>query len=258
VSETPYGGSYPPQRSGGASYGQRPYGNQPYENQPYENQPYGNQSSRNQPYGNQPQGQQAQSSYDSYESYDSGYEAGSSDAGDLPLAPIWRRAGARLMDAALTWAAGFAVVFPITLGAIGVKKGGDPWSTPILVTTFIVMSVLPFIYEAVLLTMGGQTLGKRLLGLRVVDVDPAGEPIGMSKAIWRSAINNVVYQLGIFFFLLIGVTVFVYALLGMFIAATGVLVSYLWAIWDQPLHQAVHDRFAGTVVIDDRVEYEEE
>jgi hypothetical protein len=38
-------------------------------------------------------------------------------------------------------------------------------------------------------------------------------------------------------------------------------VCYLWAIWDQPLHQAVHDRFAGTVVIDDRaeyVEYEEE
>jgi uncharacterized RDD family membrane protein YckC len=227
VSQTPYGGQYPPQRPG-------------------------------QPYGNQSYGQQAQPPYDSYGGYQ-GYEEGPSGAADLPLASIWRRAGARLADAGLTWAAGFAVVFPITLGAIGVEKEGDPWSTPILVTTFIVMSVLPFIYEAVLLTMSGQTFGKRLLGLRVVDVDPAGEPIGMAKAIWRSAINNVVYQLGIFFFLLIGVTVFEYALLGMFFAAVGVLVSYLWAIWDQPLHQAVHDRFAGTVVIDDReYEYEEE
>ncbi|MCW2886245.1 MAG: hypothetical protein QOE54_2412 [Streptosporangiaceae bacterium] len=234
MSQTPYGGPYPPQRPGPPSYGQQPYGNQPY--------------------GQQPQ--------PSYESYGGGYQEGPSEAANLPLASIWRRAGARLADAGLTWAAGFAVVFPITLGAIGVKKDGDPWSTPILVTTFIVMSVLPFIYEAVLLTMSGQTLGKRLLGLRVVDVDPAGEPIGMSKALWRSAINNVVYQLGIFFFLLIGVTTpFVYALLGIFFAAIGVLVCYLWAIWDQPLHQAVHDRFAGTVVIDDRaeyVEYEEE
>jgi uncharacterized RDD family membrane protein YckC len=228
VSQTPYGGQYPPQRPG-------------------------------QPYGNQSYGQQAPPPYDSYGGGYQGYEEGPSEAADLLLASIWRRAGARLADAGLTWAAGFAVVFPITLGAIGVEKGGDPWSTPILVTTFIVMSVLPFIYEAVLLTMSGQTFGKRLLGLRVVDVDPAGEPIGMAKAIWRSAINNVVYQLGIFFFLLIGVTVFEYALLGMFFAAVGVLVSYLWAIWDQPLHQAVHDRFAGTVVIDDReYEYEEE
>lgn len=228
MSQTPYGGPYPPQRPGSPSYGQ----------QPYPGDPYGQQQSD--------------------DSYGGGYQEGGFGAADLPLASIWRRAGARVADAGLAWAVGFAVVFPITLGAIGVPKGGDPWSTSILVTTFLVASVLPFVYEAVLLTMSGQTFGKRLLGLRVVDVDPAGEPIGMSKAVWRSAINNVVYLLGIFFFLLIGVTIFVYALLGIFIAAVGVLVSYLWAIWDQPLHQAVHDRFAGTVVIDDRVEYEEE
>jgi uncharacterized RDD family membrane protein YckC len=228
VSQTTYGGPYPPQRSGPPSYGQQPYPDQPYGQQPYD-------------------------------SYGGGYSEEPSEAADLSLASIWRRAGARLVDAGLTWAAGFAVVFPITLGAIGVPKDGDPWSMPILVTFFGVMSVLPFVYEAVMLSMSGQTIGKRLLGLRVVDVDPAGEPIGWGKAVWRSMINNVVYQLGVFLFLLIGVTTpFVYALLGIFFAAIGVLVSYLWAIWDQPLHQAVHDRFAGTVVIDDRVEYEYE
>jgi hypothetical protein len=34
-------------------------------------------------------------------------------------------------------------------------------------------------------------------------------------------------------------------------------MAYLWAIWDEPLHQALHDRLAGTVVVDDR-EYEDE
>jgi len=93
----------------------------------------------------------------------------------------------------------------------------------------------------------------------VVGAQPAGEPIGLPKAAWRAAINNIGYQLPIFFFLLIGVTVFEYALAGMFFAAVGVLMSYLWAIWDQPLHQAIHDRFAGTVVVDEReYEYEEE
>jgi len=121
---------------------------------------------------------------------------------------------------------------------------------------FVAGAVLAFVYEAIQLAVYGQTLGKRFLGLRVVQADPGGEHLTLAQAIWRAAINNIVYQLGIFFFLVIGVTVFVYALAGMLFAAIGVLLSYLWAIWDQPLHQAVHDRFAGTVVIDDRVEYE--
>src|SRR5205823_2856366 len=102
-------------------------------------------------------------------------------------------------------------------------------------------------------------LGKRFLTLRVVSVDPPGDRIGVTKAVWRAGINNIGYQLPIFFFLLVGVTVFEYALAGMFFAAVGVLMSYLWAIWDQPLHQSIHDRFAATVVVDEReYEYESE
>ena len=36
------------------------------------------------------------------------------------------------------------------------------------------------------------------------------------------------------------------------------VVAYLRAAWDQPLHQAVHDKYAGTVVIDERADWEEE
>jgi hypothetical protein len=34
-------------------------------------------------------------------------------------------------------------------------------------------------------------------------------------------------------------------------------MAYLWAIWDQPLHQSIHDRFSGTLVIDERDGYAE-
>ncbi|HXA59510.1 MAG TPA: RDD family protein [Streptosporangiaceae bacterium] len=197
------------------------------------------------PYGRPSYGQQ---------SYGPGQYADA--AGDLPTAPFWRRAGARVTDSIIVWAFGFATIFPLVLAATGSGKNDSAWSTPVIVTMFVAGAVLPFVYEAIQLAVYGQTLGKRFLGLRVVQADPGGEHLTLAQAIWRAAINNIVYQLGIFFFLVIGVTVFVYALAGMLFAAIGVLLSYLWAIWDQPLHQAVHDRFAGTVVIDDRVEYE--
>lgn len=238
-------------------YGRRPYGNQPYEPyvRPQQQRPYPQQ----QPYPGQQGGYGGypQQGYPQQPAYPPG-------AAELPLAPIYRRAAARLVDSVIVWAFGFAVVLPIVLGALGTgsgkKGGGDsgtPWTSALLTTFFIVSCVLPFLYEAGMLMISGQTLGKRFLTLRVVSVNPPGEQIGVTKAVWRAAINNIGYQLPIFFFLLVGVTVFEYALAGMFFAAVGVLMSYLWAIWDQPLHQSIHDRFANTVVVDER-EYEDE
>ncbi len=111
-----------------------PYGgpNRPYE--PYvrpRSQPYPQQ----QPYGGYPQ----QPVYQ-----------GPPPASQLPLAPVYRRAGARLIDSVIVWAFGFAVVFPIVLGAIGTstKKDGStetPWTSSLLVTFFVVSCVLPFL-----------------------------------------------------------------------------------------------------------------
>jgi uncharacterized RDD family membrane protein YckC len=66
----------------------------------------------------------------------------------------------------------------------------------------------------------GQTLGKRLVGIRVVDLVTGG-PIGYGKAAHRAAARAVFW-----------------------------CVSFL-AITD-PLMQTLHDRSAGTVVITDR------
>lgn len=182
--------------------------------------------------------------------------SGAHPAENLPLAAFKQRALARLMDAGLVWVAGFALVFPIVLAAIGVDKEAEgAWSTPVLWTTFIVVAVLPFLYESVQLAFWGRTLGKRQIGLSVVLADPAGAPLPLMTALWRSAINNLGYMLGIFLFLLLGVKVWWFFIFFMFIAAVGAFMAYAWAIWDRPLFQAIHDRYAGTVVVDDRAEW---
>lgn len=197
-----------------------------------------------------------QPAYDDYGSYDGG--------GDPALAPIHRRAGARIIDNALVAVFGFALVLPVTIGAFGLGKPGSKtedeggvWNWPIIFTLFCVLSVLPFIYEAVQLSMWGRTLGKRVLGLGVVQARPAGTPITTTQAVWRAGITHVGYQLGVFFFLVLAVMVWDYAAYGMVLVWAGALMAYLWAIWDQPLHQSLHDRFAGTLVIDERVGYDE-
>jgi uncharacterized RDD family membrane protein YckC len=243
MSEPPYGGRpYSPQRAGGPPYGSPMYGQPPSYGEP-----------------------QRQGHYGYQEQYDSNgsYPVEPTPAGDLPLAPIHRRAGARVMDNALVAVFGFALILPIAIGALGLdapgsntKEEGGVWTWSIIFVLFTVLSLLPFLYEALQLAVWGQTLGKRWFGLRVVKVDPAGDPLDGFTAVWRPAINHVAYQLGFFFFLVLAVKVFDFAAYGVLLVSLGTLVAYLWAIWDRPLHQAVHDRFAGTVVIDDRVEWE--
>ncbi|MFI0352359.1 RDD family protein [Actinomadura sp. 9N407] len=197
-----------------------------------------------------------------------GYQGGGyddvSEAASLPLAPILRRAGARLIDNALVAVFGFALVLPIAIGTIGLGSAGSKtdteggvWNWPIIFTLFAVMSVLPFIYEAVQLSMWGRTIGKRVMHVGVVQVRPAGDAVTTTQAVWRAGIVHVAYQLGIFFFLVLAVMVWEYFAYGVLLVFIGVVMAHLWAIWDQPLHQSLHDRFSGTLVIDERVEYTE-
>lgn len=225
------------------------------------------QQPQQQQWGHQPAYNQTyEASYDQYgDQYGDAHYGGYGDGhSELALAPILRRASARLMDNALVAVFGFALVLPVTIGAFGLGKPGSSteddggvWNWPIIFTLFAVLSVLPFLYEAVQLAMSGRTLGKRLMGLGVVQARPMGEPITTTQAIWRAGIVHVGYQIGVFFFLAIAVMVWDYAAYGMVLVWAGALMAYLWAIWDQPLHQSLHDRFSGTLVIDERVGYAE-
>lgn len=153
----------------------------------------------------------------------------------LVLAPIPRRAAARVIDAGLLGIVGFALILPFMIAAVGLNepgsrgKDGGVWSGPAVFGWILVLAILPFAYEAVQLALWGQTLGKRIMSLRVIA--DSGETMPPAQAVGRAAINNVLYLFG---------------------CGVGTVMAYLWAIWDQPLHQALHDRLTGTVVVDDR------
>ncbi|MFB4320156.1 RDD family protein [Actinomadura sp. 21ATH] len=259
------GRSYPPpgrQPQGPGSYGPPP----PYQGSQWQQpqQPAPQWQNQAPPPQQQNWQQQPQGQYDQGYDYYGGGHDDVAEAASLPLAPIARRAGARLIDNALVAVFGFALVLPVVIGTIGLGSAGSKtdteggvWNWPIIFTLFAVMSVLPFIYEAVQLSMWGRTVGKRVMHLGVVQVRPAGDAVTTTQAVWRAGIVHVAYQLGLFFFLVLAVMVWEYFAYGVLLVAIGVVMAHLWAIWDQPLHQSVHDRFAGTLVIDERVEYTE-
>jgi uncharacterized RDD family membrane protein YckC len=70
-------------------------------------------------------------------------------------------------------------------------------------------------------TTSGATVGKQVMGLKVVFAD-GGELIGPATAILRY--------------------------IGYFISGIPLFLGYLWVIWD-PKHEAWHDKIAGTRVI---------
>jgi uncharacterized RDD family membrane protein YckC len=77
------------------------------------------------------------------------------------------------------------------------------------------------LYFTLLTGDGGQTLGKKILGIRVVRTD--GSPVTYGRAFARS----LGYLLSLFF---------------------GTFLGFLWALWDRR-RQAWHDKIAGTVVV---------
>jgi uncharacterized RDD family membrane protein YckC len=153
----------------------------------------------------------------------------------LALAPVSRRALARVIDAGLLGIVGFALILPFMIAAVGLNepgshgRDGGVWSGPAVFGWILVIAILPFAYEAVQLAVWGQTLGKRVMSLRVIA--ESGEAMAPAQAVGRAAVNNVLYLFG---------------------CGVGTVMAYLWAIWDEPLHQALHDRLTGTVVVDDR------
>ncbi len=68
----------------------------------------------------------------------------------------------------------------------------------------------------------GQTLGKRLLGIRVLGVD--GRPIGRGRALLRHV--------------------------GGYVSALALGIGYLWMLWDER-QQTWHDKMARAVVVVD-------
>ncbi len=159
-----------------------------------------------------------------------------------PLAGWWHRVGARLIDGLLTLIVG-AVVASVVVpgvwadymdwmisitdpGAVGGAATLDPPAdlTTRLTTWSLVVGVVGLVYEIVLVTLLGGTLGKLATGLRIRLRDEPGN-VGWGTSILRAL---------------------VYQLCGLF--APAYLLNVLWPLWDDK-RQALHDKAARTNVV---------
>ena len=160
----------------------------------------------------------------------------------LDLAPISRRALARVIDAGMLGIVGFALILPFMIAAVGLDepgshgKDGGVWSGTAVFGWILVIAILPFAYEAVQLALWGRTVGKRLTGIRVVSAD--GARLRPSQALVRSAI---------------------YALppAARPVPVLNVIAGIFWLaeiglLFEGEHRQALHDRAVGTLVIDTR------
>ncbi|GII31218.1 RDD family protein [Planotetraspora mira] len=134
-----------------------------------------------------------------------------------PLAEWWERWVARLIDSIM-----FAVVFYILSGILGLIGG--------------LIAYLGYAaYDYMLHSKDGQTLGKKAMKIQLVGV--GGAPLDSSALMKRSAIYPGVMVLSPLAFALSGIV-------GLFVLVLGILI-----IVDSPLHQGLHDKIAGTLVV---------
>jgi uncharacterized RDD family membrane protein YckC len=102
----------------------------------------------------------------------------------------------------------------------------------LLLAMCIAVTAVWFAYEVPATANSGQTLGKRLLGIKVVRLESA-EPLGFGRSLRRWS--------------RLGLPTLLWYCCGVGLLLQ--LIDCLFAAIDRPLHQAVHDKTAGTVVV---------
>jgi uncharacterized RDD family membrane protein YckC len=123
-----------------------------------------------------------------------------------PRSGFWRRFAAAFVDGILV-----GIVASI-LGAIfGVERNASNG----------IGTLLGLVYYTYFEGSSGQTLGKKALGIRVIDLSGGG-PIGYGRAFIRY--------------------------IGRFVSAIVIFLGYLWMLWDKE-KQTWHDKFANSVVV---------
>lgn len=135
----------------------------------------------------------------------------------MPLASIGLRCGAFLLDYILV------LMVPAIFISIALlfKRVNSPIATLILLAGYALMTLLIVLNWIYLVRNDGQTLGKRILGIRIVQRN--GRPPDYSQVLLRHAMG--------------------YPLL---LLSCG--IGWIWALWDRK-QQGWHDKLAGTVVV---------
>ncbi|MFG2137110.1 RDD family protein [Streptomyces sp. NPDC048650] len=197
----PYNGAPRQDGTGGQGAGpgsEQPYGGGPYADNPYADNPYGGQ-----------------------------YGAADPLAGMPPLANRGRRLVARIIDAII-------IGVPVTLIMNAIVGWVNYTSTSSVETskqaTVSGVTMLAYLlYEGLMLTSRGQTVGKMAMKIRVAMLSNGAIPAGQAGWI-RAAVYTlpeIVPCCGFVFW----------------------LVNVLWCTWDKPYQQCLHDKAAKTVVV---------
>lgn len=188
-----------------------------------------------------------------------GADAVPAAAADFPLASAWERLLAMTLDWLLILGASFGLLHeqmfqlihraqsmllaaqtlaPAAQQTAMSNFARDGANQSALFSYFLMVFLMALVYFWALSTYGGATLGKRLLGLRVVraaDRSPAG--------VWVSGIRTVAF--------LIGPAILTFS---PGTALIGVLGAAIWfadslVLVRDPQKRALHDKVAGTVVV---------
>jgi uncharacterized RDD family membrane protein YckC len=122
-----------------------------------------------------------------------------------PRASFFRRFGAALLD---------GILIGIVSGVLEAIVGRGPGS---LLGLAVGIAYYAYLEGGVT----GQTLGKKALGIRVIDLR-TGAPIGFSRGVIRY--------------------------FGRILSAIPILLGYFWMLWDSE-KQTWHDKLAGAVVV---------
>ncbi|NSC21929.1 RDD family protein, partial [Streptomyces albus subsp. chlorinus] len=154
-------------------------------------------------------------------------------------AALGRRFGARLVDLVLTLAVGAGAAFPFVGKAVdhieakvdAVEQAGvtqrvwliDGTTGVYLAVVLGVLLAFGLLYEVLPTARWGRTLGKKLFGLSVANIEGHDRP-GFGKSCLRWLVHGV---LGV---LVVG------------------LVNVAWCLFDRPWRQCLHDKVAGTFV----------
>ncbi|XSG74339.1 RDD family protein [Herpetosiphon llansteffanensis] len=224
-------------------YGQQPQ--QPYGQQPQ--QPYGQQPQ--QPYGQQPYGQQPQQPYGQQPFVQGGYAVPSA-AG---MYASWgARLGAYILDV-LVLIIPLVIVSVVTGGGLSASfslTGPRSASTiGMLIIGNLLNMIVTYGYFIYFHGTTGQTLGKKVLNIRVIRRN--NQAMDFVAAAKRVALPAGVAILQLLVAMLSfgdSLTAFGLASLVNLAAGIGMLLNYLWPLWD-PQKQALHDKIADTLVV---------
>ncbi|MFD0657464.1 RDD family protein [Thermocatellispora tengchongensis] len=104
---------------------------------------------------------------------------------------------------------------------------------------YVLATAIYIAYEFFMLRMNGQTVGKMVMGIKVVRVNGTMAPGGLDTdvALKRAGVLWGPYAANFIPFV------------GWLLAYGFYIVNVLWQFWDKPLQQCLHDKVAATVVV---------